>query len=211
MLSKEEESAHFSKAYGLETSEETRLHYKSWAKTYDLEIGEHGKYAQPARAAEMLQRFQPNKSISIFDAGCGSGLSGEALVQFGYSQIHGCDFSADMLEIAKTKSIYKSLNLSDLNAGQSHIPNSTYDAVCAVGVFSFGHVSPDACDDLLRILKPGGHLIIALNEQFWEKGHLQIKLDQLQVDQKIEILAKEFGAHLPQQNIMGWVIAAQKR
>ncbi len=210
MASDESDSGHFSSAYGLETKDQTLAHYRSWAETYDKEVGEENKYAQPRRVAEMLSRFLSNKSAHILDAGCGSGLSGVALTTAGYKNLDGCDFSPEMLEKSREKACYKSLHTVDLNKGQQSVSDNHYDAVTCVGVFSFGHVLPDACDDIVRILKPGGYLIIALNAPFWEKGDLSDKLTSMEVSGKIRLLAKELGEHLPGHHVMGWVIAAQK-
>ena len=103
MTSNDAENEHSCSAYELETMEETPLHYISQVKTYDLEIGAQNRDAQPVRTAKMSHRFSPNQDIPIQDAGCGSGPSGEALKQMGYSNIHGCDLSPDMLEIAQAK------------------------------------------------------------------------------------------------------------
>jgi len=203
-------SGHFTAAYDLKSADDTKAYYKTWAETYDQEVGIENGYAQPARTAEMLQRFQPDASCLVLDAGCGSGLSGVALKEAGYENLHGCDFSPEMLKKSLDKDCYANLFLADLNKGQPDIADSTYDCVTCVGVFSFAHVSPNACDDLLRILKPGGYLIIALNDPFWKKGDLSKKLEQLERDGKLTIQSKEFGDHLPGHNVSGWVICGQK-
>ena len=206
----ESDSGHFKAAYGLETNEQTRQHYSSWAESYDREVAQENGYVQPARVAEMLMRFRPQPDIRILDAGCGSGLSGVALNASGYFKIDGCDFSPEMLKKSLEKHVYKQLFESNLNIGQPDIADDTYDAVTCVGVFSFGHVFPDACDDLLRILKTGGHLIIALNAPYWDKGDLANKIETLVGRGEVAVLAKEFGDHLPGHNVMGWVIALEK-
>ena len=209
--SPDEDSGHFDAAYSLETNDQTRDHYRSWADTYDKEVSEVNGYAQPHRVAEMATKIQPNKDVKILDAGCGSGLSGEALRAAGYGNIDGCDFSPEMLEKSLEKGCYVKLFEADLNAQIPDTADAAYDMVTCVGVFSFGHVYPDACDELLRILKPEGHLIIALNEPYWDKGDLSDKLDRLTENGSIEILEKQYGDHLPGHNVMGWVIAAVKK
>ena len=207
----DEDSGHFEAAYSLETNDQTLAHYRSWAKTYDKEVSEVNGYAQPLRVAEMATRLKIDNAALLLDAGCGSGLSGEALKQAGYSNIHGCDFSPEMLEKSLEKACYGKLFEADLNAQIPDTPDGSYDAVTCVGVFSFGHVYPDACDELLRVLKPGGHLIIALNEPYWDKGDLAAKLEQLTASGSIEVLEKQYGDHLPGHNVNGYVIAAVKK
>lgn len=201
---------HFSDAYSLSSADETLQHYRAWAATYDREIGEDNDYAQPRRCAEALHAVAPAGSIRILDAGCGTGLSGVALAAAGYSNLTGCDFSPEMLEQAATKGVYRTLFETDLNEGLANVDDESYDAVTAVGVFSFGHVSPDACDGLLRVIKPGGHFVIGLNEKFWNEGALPAKIDQLSSSGFIQEIIREHGDHLPGHQVMGWVLVLKK-
>ena len=100
--------------YRLETQEETLAHYEAWADTYDEEITENN-YAQPSRCASALAQFSTIDEINVLDIGCGSGLSGLALNDFGFKNIDGCDFSPSMLEKAKSTNVYQKLFLADIN------------------------------------------------------------------------------------------------
>ncbi|MEM9677407.1 MAG: class I SAM-dependent methyltransferase [Pseudomonadota bacterium] len=201
---------HFSSAYSLSSREDTLAHYRSWAESYDHEVGDENGYAQPARTAEMLSRFEDLSRLKVLDAGCGSGLSGLALAAGGVTHLDGCDFSPDMLAKARLKTVYNHLFEADLNEPLRDVDDAVYDAVTAVGVFSFGHVAPAACEELARILKPGGFLIVALNEQYWDKGDLSAQLDRMVADGTLVEKAKEFGEHLPGHGVKGWVLALQK-
>lgn len=201
---------HFKNAYSLESAQETLEHYAKWAESYDQEVAEENGYAQPQRTAEALAAHLPPEGTVILDAGCGSGLSGLALANAGYRKIDGCDFSPDMLAKAAEKNVYRSLFEADLNEGLPGTENAGYDAVTAVGVFSFAHVMPDACEDLVRVLKQGGFLVIALNEKFWERGDLARKLEELEQAEKLTLLSKEFGEHLPGHGVKGWVIVGRR-
>ncbi len=205
-----EDSGHFEAAYSLKTNDQTRQHYKSWADTYDREVGEINGYAQPQRVAEIISTLNPDLSCHILDAGCGSGLSGMAMHKSGYSNVDGCDFSPEMLEKSQEKGCYVKLFEANLNESLQDTADESYDVVACVGVFSFGHVFPDACDELLRVLRRGGHLIIALNEQYWDKGDLAAKLAKLEASGAIGILEKQFGEHMPGHKVNGWVISAVK-
>ena len=206
----DEDSGHFEATYSLETNDPTRDHYRSWVDTYDREVAEVNGYAQPQRVADMATKLRPYTSCRILDAGCGSGLSGDTPNAAGYGDIDGCDLSPEMLEKSREKGCYKKLFEADLNAVIPDTPDDAYDVVTCIGVFSFGHVYPDACDELLRVLKSGGYLIIVLHEPDWDKGDLSAKLDQLSGNGTIDVLEKQYGAHLPSHDVNGWVIAAVK-
>jgi len=203
-------AGHFTSAYHLKTAEETIGHYRNWASSYDQEVGEDNDYAQPKRCADALQTVVKSRAAKLLDAGCGTGLSGQALAIAGFESIVGCDFSPDMLACARKKGIYQDLYLVDLNKGLPDFEDGSFDAVTAVGVFSFAHVDPQACDELLRVLKPGGAMVIGLNEKYWNEGALARKIEQLEARGRIREIAREYGDHLPGHSVMGWVLVLQK-
>lgn len=199
----------FENAYSLKSVEETRKMYDRWSKVYDQDLVE-GEYQQPVRCAQALQTQIQNPNISILDVGCGTGLSGLALKEAGYKTIDGCDLSQGMLDKADHLNIYDRLFSCNLNDPPIDAKPEHYDAVTAVGVFSFGHIMPQAVDELLRVLKQQGVLIIGLNDHYYEEGSLTQKLDTLEQSKTISIISKEHGEHIPANNLMGWVITLKK-
>ena len=195
--------------YRLETQEETLAHYEAWADTYDEEITENN-YAQPSRCASALAQFSTIDEINVLDIGCGSGLSGLALNDFGFKNIDGCDFSPSMLEKAKSTNVYQKLFLADINE-ELDIEEETYDAVCAVGVLAFAHVRTEALRQMLRVVKSKGLLVIGLNEHYWEGGSVGEKIRELSEGDEAELLFEEFGDHLPGADIGGWVAVLRKK
>mgnify|MGYP002725612791 CR=1 FL=1 len=196
-------------AYDLETTEQVRAHYEAWSTTYDTEIGEHNNYAQPARCAAALTSAIAPDGARVLDVGCGSGLSGLALSEVGFALIDGCDLSPAMLELAGNTGVYDHLFEADLNQ-RLEPPHSAYDAVAAVGVFSFGHLNATVLRDLLEVLRPGGALVVGLNDHFWDEGSLPTELSSIETDGTAEVVFREHGDHLPGAGIEGWVIVLSK-
>ena len=155
--------------------EELMAAYSEWADNYDGDLlGEMG-YVAPMIASKLLQNYLDRKDTRILDAGCGTGIVGELLHQDGYGNIEGLDYSQDMLNKARAKSIYKTLNRGDLT-GSLDIEDATYDAIISVGTFTCGHVGPEALGELIRITKTGGHLCFTVREQAWEEDDYRAKL-----------------------------------
>jgi len=155
--------------------EELMAAYSEWADNYDGDLlGEMG-YVAPMIASKLLQNYLDRKDTRILDAGCGTGIVGELLHQDGYGNIEGLDYSQDMLNKARAKSIYKTLNRGDLT-GSLDIEDATYDAIISVGTFTCGHVGPEAFGELIRITKTGGHLCFTVREQAWEEDDYRAKL-----------------------------------
>lgn len=197
-------------AYQARTSEEMREYYDRWAEVYDAELSEN-EYQQPRRCAEALaQHVEDPRSARILDAGCGTGLSGLALVETGFVHIDGCDLSTAMLEKAFETEIYSKLFVADLNNPPLDAHDAAYDAVTAVGVFSFGHVMANAIDEFLRVLKPGGMTVIGMNDHYFREGTVTARLDALRAERLIELLSCEHGAHIPGTGLTGWVIVSRK-
>ena len=191
-------------AYNLETGDETLAHYKRWAATYDQEVGVDNGYAQPARCAAALDGVA-DRSGSVLDVGCGTGLSGIALRDVGFADLDGCDFSPPMLERAAETGVYRRLFEADLNAGLG-IEDGTYDHAVAVGVFSFAHIRPDALRSVIRAVRPGGAVVVGLNDHFWDVGTFPAELDAIEADGLASVASREHGEHLPGADIMGWVV-----
>ena len=197
-------------AYEARTTDETRDLYDRWAETYDTELIDENDYAQPRRCAEMLSRYLKTREAEILDIGCGTGLSGAALLEAGYRTVDGCDFSAGMLAKAREAGLYRRLFEADLNAPPLDAGDGAYGAAVAVGVFSFSHIHPDALDEILRLLAPGAPLVVGLNEHFYDEGALSEKLDALAAAGRIDRLAEEHGDHIRGTGVTGWVIAVRK-
>lgn len=190
-------------AYDLETGEQTLDHYQRWAGTYDQEVGVDNGYAQPARCAAALARVA-GSCDHVLDVGCGTGLSGVALRDAGFTRLDGCDFSPPMLERAAETGVYRRLFEADLNTGLG--TDDAYDHAVAVGVFSFGHIRPDALREVLRVVRAGGAVVVGVNDHFWEVGELPAELDAIEADGLASVASREHGEHLPGAAIMGWVI-----
>ena len=125
----------FEIAYSLEGTDETRAMYDRWAKVYDRDL-QTGEYRQPQRCAQALSTQVETRDINILDVGCGTGLSGLALKNAGFSDIDGCDLSRGMLDKAAQLDIYGRLFTCDLNEPPLGVSDEHYEAVTAVGVFS---------------------------------------------------------------------------
>ncbi|WP_158284656.1 class I SAM-dependent DNA methyltransferase [Oricola cellulosilytica] len=197
------------KAYSVKTDAQTRSFYDQWAEVYDEEVAENA-YQQPRRCAQALAGLTAPSETTILDVGCGSGLSGIALDVAGFQTIDGCDFSPGMLAKAGKTNVYRRLFETNLNEPPMDAPDGRYDAAACVGVFSFGHVKAEALDDILRVLKPAGALVIGLNDHFYEEGSLTTRLELLESEGLMEILDREHGEHMPGTGLKGWVITARK-
>lgn len=136
--------------------------YDDWSETYDRDLLDEYGYIASRLAADALQGILPDKSSSIVDLGCGTGLAGAELRRRGYGRIDGADISTGMLAKAKNLRVYRQLFQADLTRRTS-IPDGSYNAVFSVGAFGNGHLKATSFPDFICLVKIGGPLVIYLN------------------------------------------------
>ena len=83
-----------------------------------------------------------------------------------------------MLHQANLKKCYSSLIEADVT---SKIPlkDNSLGAAVSAGTFTHGHVGPDAFDELLRIVRPGGLFVLSINSKFFIKEGFKEKFSKI--------------------------------
>tara|TARA_B110000008_G_scaffold251353_1_gene265236 strand:+ start:360 stop:977 length:618 start_codon:yes stop_codon:yes gene_type:complete len=188
----------FPKAYGLKTQNDINDLYDEWADSYDDEVEENG-YVSPARTASALTQFLPLEA-SILDIGCGTGLSGVALNNSGFLNIHGSEINLSMLVNAKKKKVYKSLIQGKIS-NPFPDPPGTYDAIVAIGVIGAGAAPASLLRSALNALVPGGLLAFTLNDAAMAQESCKTELKTVLDDNLAVELFSEYGPHLSSINI----------
>ena len=151
-------------AYDLKSPTDNIKLYSVWAETYDMDFINEMQYKLHFSVAD---EFILNGGEGlVLDVGAGTGALAQALLQKGKFSIEATDISEEMLEIAKSKNIYKRSFLSDLTK-EVPVDNSFYDGVVSSGTFTHGHVGPSSIRELVRVTKPGGLITISVNEKHW--------------------------------------------
>lgn len=197
-----------SKVYTARTPEETRALYDDWSSTYEAEIGANG-YATPTRCAAALLRYSDDPTAPVLDFGCGTGLSGAALSNAGFSTIDGVDLSADMLERAHAKQIYRSL--WQIAAGESPVYKiGDYAAITAVGVIGAGAAPASTFDLLMKGLALGGKLVLSFNDHALKDTAYEGRISEWTDCGAARVLFRETGPHLPGINVNSTVYVIEK-
>lgn len=138
-------------AYEIDGPVSARKLYGDWAKTYDRSFGEGWGYIAPREIAAICRDNLEQQNSPLLDIGAGTGLVGEHLRDL---TIDALDITPEMLDVARTKNIYRNLITADLLA-TLEIPDNSYGGVVSSGTFTHGHVGPDCLPELLRITRPG--------------------------------------------------------
>lgn len=198
----------FDKVYKTTDPDSTRALYDDWADSYDDELTRNA-YATPRRVARALARHLKDKSAPVLDFGCGTGLSGVALNDAGFTQIDGMDPSADMLAQARPKQVYRDLHRIAVDDPEP-IPPETYRAICCAGVIGPGAAPATTIDTVMQPLPKGGLLALSLNDHAIAERVFEATLNQWIDCGAASLLMRKYGAHLPGQNINAFVYVLEK-
>ncbi|MEM8977080.1 MAG: class I SAM-dependent methyltransferase [Pseudomonadota bacterium] len=175
--------------------EELCQSYGQWADDYDKDLVDELGYRAPELVASAAARHVSETDIPILDVGCGTGLTGKALLECGDWTLHGLDVSQAMLDQANEKTIYDELILADLN-GSLAIADDTYAGAISSGTFTHGHVKADALCEISRILKPGAPFAFTVHSEFWDKSRFPETLEQLATAQQLRMVERVERPHI---------------
>ncbi|MDE0305542.1 MAG: methyltransferase domain-containing protein [Albidovulum sp.] len=181
--------------YVSRTPLETKSLYDEWSTTYEETVNGHG-YATPERCAVALSDFVEDKAVPILDFGCGTGISGMALTEYGFSTIDGCDISKEMLDLADEKQIYRKLWQIDPGS-EINLPTGRYAHIAAIGVIGIGAAPIDVFDGLFGALPNGGSLTFSLNDHTLSDPEYEARVSEYTDTGAATVEFKEYGEHLP--------------
>lgn len=173
--------------------QDCRTLYDKWAATYNDEVGDEAQnYVAPVLVAQVALRSSNNAGQSvILDAGCGTGLVGQALAMAGAKPIDGLDLSLAMLTVADQTGAYRSLAQADLNQ-RIEKADETYDIVTCVGTFTLGHVGPDpALRELVRVTRRNGIVVATILEEVWVSGGFKAEVESLKAENLVTVVSEE--------------------
>lgn len=189
-------------------SADLRPFYAQWAQSYDQEVGENG-YVTPLRIAEALARHVKDLSIPILDYGCGTGVSGQAFQEAGFLTIDGVDISAEMLEVAAQKKIYRRLEVFAPESGPN-VKLGAYSIIAAVGVIGAGAAPLAVLDQIMALLAPKGLLVFSFNDHTLEDPAYDGRVENYVKQGQAALHLKDYGDHLPKQKINSNIYILEK-
>jgi predicted TPR repeat methyltransferase len=180
------------RVYDLQTQDQTDAYYSAWAATYDDEVARQG-YRTPERCAQALARFVP-LDATVLDIGCGTGVSGAALIAAGFTNITGQDVNAEMLLHARRTGNYLTTHLTD-PATPFPFEAGTYAAMAAVGVIGVGAAPASVLREALDALDSGGHIVFSYNDHALGLPEYPAVVDDALESGVAEQLLAERGPH----------------
>jgi SAM-dependent methyltransferase len=184
-MARDEKSGQLGAVYGAGSTAEVAGHYDRWAATYDADMSAVG-YRHPTIGLALLARHLPRGARPLLDAGVGTGLMGEWLRIAGYPEIEGLDISEGMLAVAARRGSYARLHRLALG-GPLPFADGAFAGIVSVGVFTTGHVGAEGLDELIRICRPGGVIVLTVKTTLLADS-MDARLAELAAANRIERL-----------------------
>ncbi|XP_059151416.1 methyltransferase-like protein 27 isoform X2 [Physella acuta] len=182
------------------SKEEIARRYSEWAKgaQYEQDLGEKN-YRGPLITAETMAELFPDeevrKNLYILDVAAGTGLVGSQLQRKGFSKIDALEPSEGMLNLAISKNVYTRTFQNFLGEDSTNIEPDYYDVAIICGGMGQGHIPCNGIDELVRLVKPGGHVMIVMRESYLTtveeyKDRLEPHMKELELDGKWEAVSR---------------------
>jgi predicted TPR repeat methyltransferase len=196
------------RVYQTEGAEETRRLYDDWAESYDADL-RAARYATPGRVAQALRTAGAEPEKPLLDFGCGTGLSGEALAEAGFTTVDGVDVSGGMLEVARRKGVYRALDaIADDDAMTDRA--GAYHSIAAIGVIGSGAAPLAVFDRLWALLPQGGRMGFSFNDHTLEDPAYEAHVAKL-IDSGAAVERfREHGPHVPGEGVGALVLVLEK-
>jgi len=117
------------------------------------------------------------------------------LAEAGFAHLDGLDLSPGMLAEARRKAVYCDLREATLGEVLDY-ESGGYDGVLASGVLTTGHAPATCLDELVRITRPGGHVIFTLRSDAGGPPGFEEKMSDLAHASRWELVERgdEFQA-----------------
>ena len=163
--------------YSSRNEQELEERYDQWAGEYDADLESDFGWLSPQRTSDTFAKYVARDAV-ILDAGAGTGLVGQCLHDLGYRNLTAMDLSRGMLEVARQKNIYQALDQMMMGETLDY-PTDRFDASVVVGVFTQGHAPAASLDELVRVTKPGGHIVFSLRTDTHRENGFQEKQEAL--------------------------------
>ncbi|MGI9049789.1 MAG: class I SAM-dependent DNA methyltransferase, partial [Rubrobacteraceae bacterium] len=173
--------------YEARDSRELADGYDAWASDYEGDVSSFG-YKIPAVVAGLAGRYL-DRGNKLLDAGAGTGVLGEILHLLGYTDLTGIDLSEGMLEKAREKSVYESLQRMMLGE-RLDFPDDAFDATLSSGVFTTGHAPPESLREIVRVTRPDGHVIFSVRREAYLEGGFEEEQDSLEREGRWRMVEK---------------------
>ncbi len=163
---------------------QTEARFDVWARHYDADVAGLFGWQPPLEAAAASERYLA-KDARILDAGCGTGLVGEALAARGYRDVAAADLSQAMLDVARGKGVYREFFKLDLTEPLG-FPDDSFDGLLCIGTSAWMTGEPYA--EFARVVRPHGIIVCAIGDARFREGRFEAVIQDLAGQGALEVV-----------------------
>lgn len=174
------------KAQSLGDSAGVREYYDGWTSSYENDVLSWG-YEAPEVAVEFLSS-RVDSDAQILDAGCGTGLVGQALRAAGFHDVVGVDLSPDSLDLAAKTQCYRALAEVDFTNLPSNLSDASFSALLSVGVLSYVANLEEVLREFSRVVEPSGTIVVTERTDLFVERNTGAVFETLEQDGTWEIV-----------------------
>ncbi len=125
---------------------------------------------EPYPFSNRIHSFDQARGKCVLDVGCGNGYVLSRYAHFG-AEVHGIDLTETALDLSRRRFEIEGLagTFRSTDGDSIPYPDATFDIVCSMGVLHHIDDPRPMLDEIRRVLKPGGDLILMLyNRNSWK-------------------------------------------
>jgi ubiquinone/menaquinone biosynthesis C-methylase UbiE len=182
-------------------ADEVAARYDDW---YQIPIG---AFADQVETALIFSLFKLRPGDLVLDAGCGTGHFSLKLAHKG-AQVVGVDVAPAMLARAREKAAGENQELifCQMDICQLDYPSYYFDGVVSVAAFEFVRDRERAFAELMRVLKPGGKLLIATinRDSVWGDYYIQLANNSDSVFRHAHFMTWRELLDLDRERLLDW-------
>ena len=145
------------------------IHYDQWYKS------KLGNFVDKVETELAFFLFKPTSGMKILDVGCGTGNFSIKLAEMG-CKVVGIDVSEEMLNKARKKAKDKGLDIEfyKMDVYNMDFSEESFDGVFSMAAFEFIKDPQKAYDEMYRVLKKNGNLLIGTINRESKWGELYL-------------------------------------
>jgi SAM-dependent methyltransferase len=135
---------------------------------------------EPYELSERIHGYSSARGLRVLDVGCGNGY-----VLFHYARngadVTGVDLTATAIDLSSKRFALAGLNGRFVEIDGEHLPfpDDHFDIVCSMGVLHHTSNPGPVVDEIFRVLKPGGRMIVMLYHRYSWKNLVLLRARRL--------------------------------
>lgn len=135
---------------------------------------------EPYAVSEAIHGYSASKGLKVLDVGCGNGYVLYQYARHG-AEVTGVDLTRTAVDLSRKRFALGALpgDFVEVDGNRLPFPDQHFDIVCSMGVLHHIADPRPMVDEIFRVLKPGGRLIVMLYYRYSWKNLILIRMRRM--------------------------------